>query len=285
LKRYAFHDPYTRVGLVQILFAAGTIKVLLFYLYAGAIVWVLRRRPDEHRILLLLAVAAVSVLVLAVILFEPGATERYMPAYPFFFLAAAYALPAGGGADRTLRWLMAVFLIAVLCAGNIYAQAGGRQTEAYRAFLERKQSLDARARRGDMVAVISFWDPLYRVPALRLFDSQAQPDFWVYDVIEIGSTRVFQWRQDFAARALARWSEGNQVWLSTRLLADTPLPEWKWVEGDTGRVRWSEIRDFFRSVEVHSRVGGADGFVLLTEGPRNEESLRALPPAFATINP
>ena len=285
LKRYAFHDPYTRVGLVQILFAAGTIKVLLFYLYAGAIVWVLRRRPDEHRILLLLAVAAVSVLVLAVILFEPGATERYMPAYPFFFLAAAYALPAGGGADRTLRWLMAVFLIAVLCAGNIYAKAGGRQTEAYRAFLERKQSLDARARRGDMVAVISFWDPLYRVPALRLFDSQAQPDFWVYDVIEIGSTRVFQWRQDFAARALARWSEGNQVWLSTRLLADTPLPEWKWVEGDTGRVRWSEIRDFFRSVEVHSRVGGADGFVLLTEGPRNEESLRALPPAFATINP
>ena len=51
----------------------------------------------------LLAVAAVSVLVLAVILFEPGATERYMPAYPFFFLAAAYALPAGGGRDGHQR--------------------------------------------------------------------------------------------------------------------------------------------------------------------------------------
>jgi 4-amino-4-deoxy-L-arabinose transferase-like glycosyltransferase len=278
LKRYVFHDPYTRVGLVQILFAAGTIKLLLFYLYAGAIVWVLWRRPDERGILLLLAVAALSVLVFAVILFEPGGPEKYMPAYPFFFLAAAVALQAGGGTYRTMRWLMAVFLVVVLCAGNIYAKAGSRRTEAYRAFLERKQSLDAQARRGDMVAVISFWDPLYRLPALRLLDSQAQPDFWVYDVIEVASTRVFHWRQEFAAQALARWSQGKQVWLSTRLLADTPLPEWKWVEGDTGRVKWSEVRDFFRSIEVQPRVGGADGFVLVTDGPRNAESLRATEP-------
>jgi hypothetical protein len=68
------------------------------------------------------------------------------------------------------------------------------------------------------------------------------------------------------------------VWLSTRLLADTPLPEWKWVEGDTGRVKWSDVRDFFRSLEVRSLVGGADGFVLLTDGPRNAESLRHAEP-------
>ena len=144
--------------------------------------------------------------------------------------------------------------------------------------MERKESLDAQARPGDMVAVISFWDPLYRVPPLLLLDSQAQPDFWVYDVIEVASTRVFHWRQEFAAQALAKWSQGKQVWLSTRLLADTPLPEWKWVEGDTGRVKWSEVRDFFRSMAVQSRVGGADGFVLLTDGPRNEEGLRAIGP-------
>jgi hypothetical protein len=211
--------------------------------------------------------------VFAVILFEPGGPEKYMPAYPFFFLAAACALQADGATYRTVRWLMAVFLVAVLCAGNIYAKVGGRRTEAYRAFWERKQSLDARARRGDMVAVISFWDPLYRVPPLRLLDSQAQPDFWVYDVIEVASTRVFHWRQEFAAQALAKWADGKQVWLSTRLLADRPLPEWKWVEGDTGRVKWSEVRDFFRSVEVQSHVGGADGFVLLIDEPRNKRLL------------
>ncbi len=286
LKRYVFHDPYTRIGLVQILFAAGTLKVLLFYLYAGAMVWVLWSRPEERRILLLLAVAALSVLIFAVILFEPGGPEKYMPAYPFFFLAAAYALQASAGTYRILRWSMVLFLVAVLCAGNIYAKAGGRRTEAYRTFLERKQSLDTEARREDMVAVISFWDPLYRVPALRLLDSQAQPDFWVYDVIEVASTRVFHWRQDFAARALAKWSQGKQVWLSTRLLAETPLPEWKWIEGDTGRVKWSEVRDFFRSVEVQPpRVGGADGFVLLTDGPRNGESLRALYPGALPEDP
>ena len=273
LKRYVFHDPYTRVGLVRILFATGTLKVFLFYLYAGAIVWVLWRQPGKRGILLLLAAAALSVLVFAVILFEPGGPEKYMPAYPFFFLAVACALQADGATYRTVRWLMAVFLVAVLCAGNIYAKVGGRRTEAYRAFWERKQSLDARARRGDMVAVISFWDPLYRVPPLRLLDSQAQPDFWVYDVIEVASTRVFHWRQEFAAQALAKWADGKQVWLSTRLLADRPLPEWKWVEGDTGRVKWSEVRDFFRSVEVQSHVGGADGFVLLIDEPRNKRLL------------
>jgi hypothetical protein len=275
LKRYVFHDPYTRVGMVQILLAAGTIKVLLFYLYAGAIVWVLWRQPDGRRILLLLAAAALSVLVFAVILFEPGGPEKYMPAYPFVFLAAACALQASSGTYRAVRWAMVIFLAAVLCGGNIYAKAGGRRTEAYRAFLERKQSLDTRARAGDMVAVISFWDPLYRVPPLRLLDSQAQPDFWVYDVIEVASMRVFYWRREFSTQALGKWSQGKQVWLSTRLLADTPLPEWKWVEGDTGRVKWSEVRDFFRSLEVQSRVGGADGFVLLTDGPHNEKDLRA----------
>jgi hypothetical protein len=276
LKRYVFHDPYTRVGPIQILFAAGTLKLVLFYLYAGALVWVLWRHPDERRILLLLMVAALSVLVFAVILFEPGGPEKYMPAYPFFFLAAACALRTAGGTYRPVRWMMAVFLVAVLCAGNIYAKAAGRRTEAYHAFLERKQSLEAQARPGDMVAVISFWDPLYRLPALRLLDSQAQPVFWVYDVIEVASMRVFRWRQDFATQALARWSQGKQVWLSNRLLADTPRAEWKWVEGDTGRVKWSEVRDFFRSIEVQSRVGGADGFVLVTDGPRNQQTLRAL---------
>jgi len=284
LKRYVFHDPYTRVGPLQILFAGGTIKLILFYLYAGTLVWVLWRQPGERRILLLLAAAALSVLVFAVILFEPGGPEKYMPAYPFFFLAAACALQdddsswSNGATHRVVRWWMALFLVAVLCAGNIYAKAGGRRAEAYRAFLERKHSLDAQARPDDMVAVISFWDPLYRLPPLRLLDSQAQPDFWVYDVIEVASTRVFHWRQDFAARALAKWSQGKQVWLSTRLLADTPLAEWKWVEGDTGRVQWSDVRDFFRTLKVQSRVGGVDGFVLLTDGTYNEERLRALNP-------
>lgn len=277
LKRYVFSDPYTPIGTGQVLFAAGTVKLLLFYLYAGVVVLVLWNQPGGRGLLLLLAAGTVPVLILAVTLFEPGSTERYLPAYPFLFLAAAGALPADGRRYRTLHWCMVIFLIGVLCAGNLYAKAGWRGAPAYRAFLERKNALEARAQPESMVAVINFRDPLYRFPALRLLDSQAQPhNLWVYDVIEVASTRVFHWKREFAANVEARWSRGRQVWLSNRLLADKPLPEWKWVEGDTGRVQWSALREFFRSLDVVSGAGGSDGFVLLAPDQHNVERLREL---------
>jgi 4-amino-4-deoxy-L-arabinose transferase-like glycosyltransferase len=277
LKRYVFHDPYTPIGIGQVLFAAGTIKVLLFYFYAGTVVFLLSRQPGGGGILLLLAAAAVPVLIFAVAIFEPGGTEKYLPAYPFVFLAAASALGADGRTDRMLHWYAIVFLAGVLCAGNFYAKAGWRKAAAYRAFLDRKDALEAAAQPDSMVAVINFWDPLYRVPALRLLDSRAQPrNLWVYDVIEVANTRVFHWRQEFAAHVQERWSQGRQVWLSNRLLADKPRPEWKWVEGDTGRAQWSAVRDFFRTLDVAPGVGGGDGFVLVARDPHNLERMREL---------
>jgi 4-amino-4-deoxy-L-arabinose transferase-like glycosyltransferase len=277
LKRYVLHDPYTPIGIGRVVLASGTIKLLLFYLYAGAVVWVLWNRPGGRGILLLLVAGAVPVLLFAITLFEPGSTERYLPAYPFFFLAAACALAAEGRTHRTLHWCMIVFLIGVLCAGNFYAKADWRGAAAYRAFLARKNALEAQAQPDSMIAVINFWDPLYRYPALRLLDSQAQPrNLWVYDVIEVANTRVFHWRQEFAAHVQARWSQGRQVWVSKRLLADKPLTEWKWVEGDTGRVHWSELREFFRSLDFASGAGGADGFVLMAHDQRNVERIREL---------
>ena len=271
LKRYVFHDPYNPVTLRQILFAGGTIKLVLFYLYLGAVVVTLWKQHQE-RLVLLLAAGALPVLVFAVTLFEPGSTERYLPAYPFFFLAAAAALPVGGRRFRALQWAMAAFLIGVLCVGNCYGKLEFRGAAAYRAFLERKNILEAQAQPDSMVAVINFWDPLYATPPLRLLDSAAQPrKLWVYDVIEVANTRVFRWRQQFAGYAAAHWAEGRQVWLSKRLLADKPLPQWKWVEGDTGRVPWSAVREFFGSLDVADRVGGDDGFVLVAKDPRNME--------------
>ena len=283
LKRYLFHDPYTPVGMGRVLFAAGTIKILLFYLYAGVLVWMLWKQPGGRGMLFLLAAGSMPVVIFAVTLFEPGSTERYLPAYPFFFLAAACAL-AGGGAYRVLHWSMVVFLIGVLCAGNLYDKASWRGAASYRAFLQRKNALEAQAQPDSMIAVINFWDPLYQFPALRLLDSQAQThNLWIYDVIEVANTRVFHWREEFAANVEARWSHGRQVWLSNRLLADKPLPEWKWVEGDTGRVKWTAVRDFFRSFDVAAGAGGADGFVLVSQDPRNLERIRELPTATNTI--
>jgi hypothetical protein len=274
LKRYVFHDPYTHVDLVHILSATGTIKLILFYIYAGALVFLLGRKPGGRRILSLLAAAAVPVLVFAVVLFEPGGTEKYMPAYPFFFLAVAWALLIGDRRNPAV-WIMSAFLIEVICLGNIYAKEDSHRTGAYRAYLARMDALDSRAHPDSMIAVINFWDPLYRVPALRLLDTQAQPrNLWVYDVIEVASARVFHWRREFARDALARWSQGKQVWISSRLLADRPSPEWKWVEGDTGRIKWTALTEFFRSFDIQARVGASDGFVLLANDPRNTGRLR-----------
>jgi hypothetical protein len=276
LKRYVFHDPYTRVSMRQILLAPGTLKLLLFYLY-GVVVVVVLWTSGQRWIVALLAAAAVPVLLFAVLLFEPGGTERYLPAYPFFFLAAACALTARGERYGAARWMMAAFLLVVWCAGNLYAKASWRTEAAYHAFRERKDALDSQAQPDSMVAVVNFWDPLYRLPALRLLDSQAQPrHLWVYDVIETASSRVLEWRREFAQNALARWGAGHQVWLSDRLLADRPHPEWKWIEGDTGRVQWTEVRDFFRSFDLTDRRGGADGFALLAQDPRNLDRLRAV---------
>jgi hypothetical protein len=139
---------------------------------------------------------------------------------------------------------MAGFLIGVLCAGNFYAKADWRGAAAYRAFLERKSALEAQAQPDSMVAVINFWDPLYRFPALRLLDSQAQlHNLWVYDVIEVASARVFHWRQEFAVNAQARWSRGEQVWLSNRLLADKAIPDASnGARSGNSSVRWMSLR-------------------------------------------
>jgi Dolichyl-phosphate-mannose-protein mannosyltransferase len=275
LKRYVFRDPYAPVSFSRILLAQGTLKLVLFYLCAAAIVLALWKEPGGRRILMLLAAAALPVLIFAVTLFEPGSTERYMPVYPFFFLAAAYALATFGRGYRALQWFIAAFLIVVLCAGNIYAKNTWRGAAVYRAYTERKQMLETQARPGAMVALINFFDPLYQIPPLRLLDHQAQPqNYAVYDVIETANARVFRWRQQFAERSQKQWSQGNQVWLSARLVADRPLPEWTWVEGDTGRVKWSELRDFFRSFDVQSRTGGKDGFILLADDAHNAEYVR-----------
>ena len=125
LKRYVFHDPYTRVGLVRILFATGTLKVFLFYLYAGAIVWVLWRQPGKRGILLLLAAAALSVLVFAVILFEPGGPEKYMPAYPFFFFGGGVRTP-GGRRDLPHSALVDGRVLGRRALRGEYLRQGGR---------------------------------------------------------------------------------------------------------------------------------------------------------------
>jgi hypothetical protein len=82
------------------------------------------------------------------------------------------------------------------------------------------------------------------------------------------------WRNIFAAKTLALWDQGGDVWITKRLLHSHPSPEWEWVEGDDPRVTWKDIYLFFAQLEMGQSVGGEDGFVLVQHSPRNEQFLR-----------
>src|SRR5262249_32776289 len=161
-----FHDPYARVGIRDILLAPVTLEVLLFYLFGGALGWILWKDAFGRHVVVLLAVAAVCVLLFTVVLFEPGGHEKYLPAYPFFFLAVGAAWQQSS--RKSTHAFMALFLIGILCGGNIYSKATWRREAAYHAFLDRKNALERVARPDSLVALVDFWDPLYRMPALLL---------------------------------------------------------------------------------------------------------------------
>jgi hypothetical protein len=63
------------------------------------------------------------------------------------------------------------------------------------------------------------------------------------------------------------------VFVSRRVFAQRPRPEWDWVEGADTRVSWAHVYEFFAQLETGQAVGGEDGFVLLPRTPKNEQFL------------
>ena len=59
-----------------------------------------------------------------------------------------------------------------------------------------------------------------------------------------GQEENAHWREHFGRRIVAVWDKGGDVWIAKRLLAETPRPEWTWVEGDDKYLSW---RDYPRS--------------------------------------
>jgi hypothetical protein len=153
----------------------------------------------------------------------------------------------------------------------------GEAARQQAAVVARLGELQPRLGAGSMVAVTHFQDdvaafylnypfhPLNRAGALA-----------IYAVTEPGAARTRTWREDFAAQALKCWGRGGEVWLSERLLAERPRPEWNWAEGGDPHARWRDLPPFFARLDLGERLGGDDGFALLARTPRNEEALREL---------
>jgi hypothetical protein len=273
-KRYLLHDPYSPVSLLQ-LFRVSLLKLGLFYLLLLSTVFGALRTDTGRRLIAAVSLQAVPIFVFALFLFEAGMPERYLPLYPAIFLTFGYSLSA----DRTPDWLRYLILICMtaLMLSNVNAMRVDRLARQDEPVLARIREMQPRLKPNSLVCVVHLQDELsglyFNFPFHPI---NRQGTLNIYSVTEPGSERNLTWRRDFAMKALTNWQAGGDVWLSKRLFAERPLPEWNWAEGDDKRISWADLLPFFSRLEVEEELGGEDGFALLAHSGHNEEFLRAL---------
>jgi hypothetical protein len=271
LKRYLVHDPYAPVTIAN-LFRLSLWKLGMFYVATLGVCLVLYRTPRGRGLLFYLAAAVVPILAFAVFIFEAGSIERYLPLYPFVFLAFGFGLDANG--PRRLGKTLLFVTLVVTLAVNILAMSN-RTVES--------QRTAAIARIHDLIPLLP---PHSLIMAVNEQDSLAEfrqnfpldpinlnAQWGTYDVLEINTERLATWQQDFANRVLKTWERGGSVWIPLRFLQARPRPEWNWVEGDDKRVKWTDLPAYFSQFETATAVDGADGFLLLQESQKNRTIL------------
>jgi hypothetical protein len=127
------------------------------------------------------------------------------------------------------------------------------------------------AARENTIATLMEADPLNVLPQVHPLDLRLRPNhFRVRSAVAAGTTQVKTWQRDFGDTALESWRNGNEVWISKRLRAATPKPEWRWVEGENGVLWWKDIRDYFSSFETDRDTPGEDGFLRVPNSPVNQ---------------
>ncbi|HLJ46398.1 MAG TPA: glycosyltransferase family 39 protein [Bryobacteraceae bacterium] len=272
IKRYVLHDPYAPVSISQIIFQQLW-RVAIFYVFAVALAVTLFREVKERWVLWITLAAAVPVLFFAVVIFEPGSTERYLPLYPFLCIAVSYAL-SRIHENRVAATAIAAFL-ALAVVLNVAALWRGSVMRQYERTSSRASSLNHRVTSKGLVAVVSQFDDLYLLTGSFPFDPVSRLSLPIYDVVGPASDRVRTWKQDFARLAVNAQSKNEAVWVSKRLLAVKPAPEWGWNEGDDPRISWKDLPPFFSGLEYCGDVGGPDGFLQVANSANNQQVLTA----------
>jgi hypothetical protein len=274
LKRYLVDDPYSPVSTGS-LFGYSLWKLGMFYASATVVCVELLRSKRGRILLFLLAATVLPIFVFAVFIFEAGSIERYLPLFPFVFLAFGYVL-ASPQSKRASKILLLVALTAVV-AVNLNAMRRGTLESRRAAAVGRIHDLVPLLTPESLVLAVSEQDSLAEFRQNFPLDPINVDTKWrAYDVLEINTERLATWREDLAKRVLGTWQQGGTVWLPVRFLSAKPKPEWNWVEGDDKRVQWTDLPMFFSQFDTGPEVGGDDGFVPLQDNQKNMEILRPL---------
>lgn len=271
-KRFLSHDPFNPVSLSELL-RLSLWKLGLFYIFFTAISVNLLRSRTGRQVLGLLIVSMIPVMALALLL-EGGAVDRYLPIFPFIFLAVAFSLSS----SKSLRALniAALVFFAAAAITNVSVLAKpvlNRQQEMSAA---RIRELQPRLKPQSVVLTANLRDELVnfnRSFPLHPINLDQEHRFRVGSVIVPGAENMSHWRKDFASGVLRAWQNGGDVWISRRVLSSRPQPDWGWVESDDPRVSWTDVYTFFSQLEMGESLGGEDGFVLILPSPHNEKLL------------
>jgi hypothetical protein len=264
-RRYLARDPLNPVSLLD-LARASLWQIGLFYLFLGALMVGLAR-SGRGRLLALLAIAAAPTLAFAVA-WQGGDMERYLPLYPFLFLALAALL----GDDRVPRLCkgaaFAFFLIAAIANAPALA----------RPVLERRQEkLSAQA--AELAPLV--------VPGSRMFTVNDEVAWLrrnyplnplghrlpMEGVIPPNTGGAGQWRTEMCKRMEKIWNRGGDVWVTRRLLSPSPRADWLWVEDPRSDLNWATLHGFFKDLDIDGLIAGDEGFVRILPTAANRERL------------
>jgi hypothetical protein len=271
IKRLLLHDPYAQVGIADV-FRNGLWKLALFYLGLLSLVWTLVRDRAARPVLYTLLMGGGLALFFAIVLTYPGQQERWMP----FFVGL---LPATAWVFRSRRSFRASTLpFAILLAVTwvtdftFYKSVGEPGVE--NSTVARLLVLKAMVTPQSTVSLVSGSDDINDFRGRYPFNHYSRlfgP--LLYVVTEASSGSSPRWRQSFAARTLLTWQNNGDMWISKRLLAERPMPDWKWAEGDDPYLRWRDIPVFFRGFAFDGDTAGTDGFLRIARNPQNRTLL------------
>jgi hypothetical protein len=271
-KRFLLHDPYAHVGLLD-LFRISLWRLALFYIGMLSLVWTVWRDRAGRPVFFTLLAGALIALFFGIILTYPGQSERWMP-----FLASV--LPATAWVLRSRQAFRVsaipfVVLLAVTWISDFALNRNPGEPTSNDPPVARMLALRHSLTPQSTLAVLSGADEINSFRGQFPFHELSSfVGRRMYVVTEAAGASSPHWQKNFAQRTLETWNQNGDMWISKRLLAQKPLPEWGWAEGDDVYLHWPDVPKFFRPFVFESETPGADGFVRIARVQANEARIQ-----------
>lgn len=273
LKRFLVKDPLNPVSLPEVILMS--LWALALFYVCGAVIAFNLLRSARGRQALFYLMASILPLIAFAAFFDGAAIERYLPVYPFLFLALAFFLTSPKAARPTKAAVL--LLIAVASAANVIRMSAPVLAHEQELVSSRIRELRPRLKPESAIITVDLQDPLVNFHRSFPFNPVVQQtDARISALLMIGTEQVPGWAEDFARKAVSTWGRGGDVWVTKRAFSPRPREEWGWVEGADKRVSWGDLYSLFSNLQAGESTGGEDGFVLLPPSSNNEMAMAAL---------